>query len=48
MKNNFVIRYELIKEAINGSIEEVNQIKDYYRAYISKLSLRPMIDEYSK
>ncbi|OTN78295.1 helix-turn-helix domain-containing protein [Enterococcus faecium] len=41
-----IIPYELIKQAIDGDIEAVNQIREHYRPYFSKLSLRLMNDEY--
>lgn len=41
-----MIPYELIKKAVNGDIETINQIREHYRPYFSKLSLRLMKDEY--
>lgn len=48
MKNNSYpkIPYKLIKSAISGDIEAINQIREHYRPYFSKLSLRLMKDEY--
>ena len=40
------IPYRLIKQAIDGDIEAINQIREHYRPYFSKLSLRLMQDEY--
>lgn len=40
------VPYKLIIHAIDGDMEAVNQIREHYRPYFSKLSLRLMKDEY--
>lgn len=44
--SNNLISYELIKQAVNGNLEVMEQIKEHYRPYYSKLSLRQLKDEF--
>lgn len=46
MKNNNNLLFKLIVSANNGSEVDITKVLDLYDGYISKLSLRPMYDEY--
>ena len=41
-----MIPFECIEKAVNGDLEVVDCIKEHYRPYYSKLSLRLMKDKY--
>ena len=45
MKNNHLL-FKLIVSAVNGDKNSIKKVLDFYDGYISKLSLRPMYDEY--
>lgn len=44
-KNNYLL-FKLIVSATNGDKNSIKKVLDFYDGYISKLSLRPMYDEY--
>jgi hypothetical protein len=46
MKNNNHLPFKLVASAANGNETAIEKILDFYDGYISKLSLRPMYDEY--
>lgn len=46
MKKNSHLPFKLIVSAANGNKITIKKILDFYDGYISKLSLRPMYDEY--
>lgn len=46
MKKNNHLSLKLIVSATNGDEITIKKILDFYNGYISKLSLRPMYDEY--
>lgn len=46
MKKNNHLSLKLIVSATNGDEIIIKKILDFYDGYISKLSLRPMYDEY--
>ncbi|EMS74290.1 conjugative transposon protein [Enterococcus durans IPLA 655] len=39
------VPFEVIVQAANGDVVAINQIKEHFRPYIIRRSLRPMIDE---
>ncbi|EOZ5987571.1 helix-turn-helix domain-containing protein [Enterococcus faecium] len=39
------VPFEVILQAVNGDVTAINQIKEHFRPYITRHSLRLMIDE---
>ncbi|MDK2829627.1 MAG: hypothetical protein PWP67_2447 [Clostridium butyricum] len=44
-KNNHLL-FKIIVSAVNGDKNSIEMVLGFYDGYISKLSLRPMYDEY--
>ncbi len=47
-KTNSLISYDLIKKALDGDTVVINQIRDHYRPYFSKLAIRVIKDKSGK
>jgi hypothetical protein len=45
-KNNKRLSFSVIAAAVRGDVDAINKVLAYYDGYISRLSARPLYDDY--